>query len=172
MLNNCLRSFTVTVNDTENPTITCPANIQANTDAGICAGNVATPNVTRADNCGVTIQTWTLTGATNGASPTTGINGSKSINKGTTTVTYTVKDAAGNTTTCFFTVTVRDLENPVMICSPNIAVTTQAGLCVAEVAYTVTATDNCPGVTTQLVSGPASGSAFPLGVTTITWPRI
>ncbi len=42
----------------------------------------------------------------------------------------------------------------------------------AEVTYTVTATDNCPGVTTQLVSGPASGSAFPLGTTTITWRAI
>jgi hypothetical protein len=60
----------------------------------------------------------------------------------------------------------------VVICSPNITVTTQAGLCLAEVAYTVNATDNCPGVTTQLVSGPASGAAFPLGITTITWRAI
>jgi hypothetical protein len=39
---------------------------------------------------------------------------------------------------------------------------------VAVVNYTVTATDNCPGVTTALVSGPASGSSFPIGTTTVT----
>lgn len=167
-------SFTVRVNDTENPTITCPANIQASTDAGICAATVATPNPVRADNCAVTKLTWTLSGATTGSSPATGINnvGTRLFNKGTTTVTYIVEDAAGNRASCSYTVTVRDFEVPVVICSPNITVTTQAGLCVAEVAYTVTASDNCPGVTTQLVSGPASGSAFPLGTTTITWMAI
>lgn len=167
-------SFTVTVNDTENPTISCPANIQANTDAGICAGTVATPNPTRADNCAVTELTWTLTGATTGASPATGINnvGTRLFNKGVTTVTYLVKDAAGNSATCSYTVTVRDLENPVITCSPNITVTTPAGSCTAIVNYTITATDNCPGVTTQLVSGPASGSAFPIGTTTVTWRAI
>lgn len=167
-------SFIVIVNDTENPTISCPANIQANTDAGICAGTVATPNPTRADNCAVTELTWTLTGATTGASPATGINnvGTRLFNKGVTTVTYTVKDAAGNSATCSYTVTVRDMENPVITCSPNITATTPAGSCTAIVNYTITATDNCTGVTTQLVSGPASGSAFLLGTTTVTWRAI
>jgi len=167
-------SFRVTVVDTQNPTITCPANIQANTDAGICAGTVATPNPIRADNCAVTELTWTLTGATTGSSPATGINnvGTRLFNKGTTSVTYTVKDAAGNTATCSYTVTVRDVEIPAITCSPNITATTPAGSCTAIVNYTITATDNCPGVTTQLVSGPASGSAFPLGTTTVTWRAI
>ncbi len=167
-------SFTVTVNDTENPTITCPVNIQANTDAGICAGTVATPNPVTADNCAVTKQTWTLSGATTGSSSLTGINnlGTTLFNKGITTVTYTIEDAAGNVATCSYTVTVRDLEAPVVNCPANITVTTQLGVCVAEVAYNVTATDNCPDVITQLVSGPASGSAFPIGTTTVTWRAI
>ena len=164
-------SFTVTVNDTQNPTITCPASIQTNTDPGICAASVVTPNPTIADNCAATVLTWTLSGATTGTSATTGINfvGTRLFNKGVTTVNYTVKDAAGNTATCSFTVTVRDLENPVALCPSNITVTTPIGSCTAIVNYTVNATDNCPGVTTQLISGPASGSAFPIGITTVSW---
>ena len=167
-------SFTVTVNDTENPTITCPASIQANTDPGICAATVVTPNPAIADNCATTMLTWTLSGATTGASATTGINfaGTRLFNKGVTTVTYTVKDAAGNTATCSYTVTVRDLENPVVICPSNITVTTPIGSCTAIVNYTVNAADNCPGVSTQQISGPASGSAFPIGSTTISWRAI
>lgn len=167
-------TFTVTVNDTQNPTITCPASIQANTDPGICAASVVTPNPTIADNCAATVLTWTLSGATTGTSAITGINfvGTRSFNKGVTTVNYTIKDAAGNTATCSFTVTVRDLENPVAVCSSNITATTPIGSCTAIVNYTVNATDNCPGVTTQLVAGPASGSAFPIGTTTITWRAI
>jgi HYR domain/PKD-like domain/Secretion system C-terminal sorting domain len=169
---NC--SFTITVTDTENPTINCPAAIQANTDAGTCAASIATPNPVTADNCIVTELTWTLSGATTGASPATGINniGTQLFNKGLTTITYLVKDAAGNTATCSYTVTVRDLENPVITCSPNITVTTQQGVCVAEVPYSITATDNCPGAITQLVSGLASGAAFPIGTTTVTWKAI
>jgi hypothetical protein len=88
---------------------------------------------------------------------------------GTTTVTATATDAAGNTSTCSFTVTVRDVQAPAITCPANITVSTPIGSCSAVVNYNVTATDNCPGVTTALVSGIASGSAFPLGTTTVTW---
>jgi hypothetical protein len=64
---------------------------------------------------------------------------------------------------------VNDIQAPVITCPANITATTPIGSCTAVVNYTVTATDNCPGVTTALVSGPASGSAFPLGTTTVTW---
>jgi hypothetical protein len=88
---------------------------------------------------------------------------------GTTTVTATATDAVGNTSSCSFTVTVVDNQPPAITCPANITVSTPIGSCTAVVNYNVTATDNCPGVTTALVSGPASGSAFPLGVTTVTW---
>src|SRR5688500_20117985 len=55
-------SFTVTVTDNILPTITCPANLTANAAAGLCTASVVTPNPTTADNCGVTILTWTMTG--------------------------------------------------------------------------------------------------------------
>ncbi len=119
-------SFTVTVNDVQAPTVTCPANIVRNTDAGVCYATINVPNPTTADNCAVTQVTWAMTGATVASSPATGINyvGTRQFNlngttgQGVTTVTYTVKDAAGNTTTCSFTVTVNDALIPVITVQP------------------------------------------------------
>ncbi|HMU46300.1 MAG TPA: HYR domain-containing protein [Chitinophagaceae bacterium] len=88
---------------------------------------------------------------------------------GTTTNTYRVTDGVGNTATCSFDVTVNDVQAPTITCPGNITVTTPVGSCTATVNYTVTSSDNCPGVTQALQSGLASGSAFPLGVNTVTW---
>ncbi len=120
--NTATCSFTVTVVDNQAPTVTCPANIVANTNPGVCTATVATPNPTTSDNCAVTTVTWVMTGATTGSSPATGINfvGTRAFNlngttgQGITTITYTVKDAAGNTSTCSFTVTVNDVAIPVI----------------------------------------------------------
>ncbi len=169
---NC--SFNITVRDTEVPVITCPANISVGTDAGNCSASVNTPNPLTSDNCGIIIQSWSLSGATTGNSSTSGINnlGTYVFNKGVTTVTYTVVDAADLVSNCSYTVTVVDDKAPVITCAANITATTPVGSCTATVNYTINATDNCPGVTTQLVAGPASGSAFPLGVTTVTWKAV
>jgi hypothetical protein len=88
---------------------------------------------------------------------------------GTTTVTSTATDGAGNTASCTFTVRVNDTQAPTITCPANITVTTATGSCVAPVTYAVTAADNCPGVTTALTAGLASGSDFPIGVTTVTY---
>jgi hypothetical protein len=88
---------------------------------------------------------------------------------GTTTVTSTATDGAGNTASCTFTVRVNDTQAPTINCPANITVTTAAGSCVAPVTYAVTAADNCPGVTTALTAGLASGSDFPIGVNTVTY---
>ena len=170
--NTATCSFTVTVMDNQLPTIICPANITANTDPNLCTASVATPNPTTADNCAVTQLTWALTGATTGNSPATGINnlGTAVFNKGVTTVTYIVKDAANNQATCFFTVTVVDNQLPAITCPANIIVNNTPGLCSAVVNYTTpVGTDNCPGVTTAQIAGLANGSTFPVGVTTNTF---
>jgi hypothetical protein len=130
-------SFTVTVNDTQAPTITCPSNITQNTDAGICTATVITPNATTADNCVVTKLTWALTGATTGTSAATGINniGTRTFNMGVTTATYTISDAAGNTSTCSFTITVNDGQLPAITAQP-----TNKAVCVgSNVIFSVTA---------------------------------
>ncbi|MBK6425846.1 MAG: HYR domain-containing protein [Blastocatellia bacterium] len=82
-------SFTVTVNDTQPPTITCPANITVGNATGQCSAvvNYTTPAAT--DNC---------PGATAACVPASG----STFPVGTTTVTCTTTDASMNTATCSF----------------------------------------------------------------------
>ncbi|MEN2489095.1 HYR domain-containing protein, partial [Flavobacterium sp. B11] len=78
---------TVKVSDTQKPSITCPSAVSVSADANSCtATGVALGTPTVSDNC-----TGTVT-VTNDAPPSFPI--------GNTTVTWTAKDAAGNTQTC------------------------------------------------------------------------
>jgi subtilisin-like proprotein convertase family protein len=146
-------SFTVTVQDHENPTITCPGNMVVNTDAGQCTA-VVTYSVSSSDNCPGQSVTQTAGLASGSAFP-----------KGITTNSFTVTDASGNTASCSFTVTVQDHENPTITCPADISLftTNESG---TAVQFTVTGTDNCSGVT--IVSVPAPGSVFPIGTTIVT----
>jgi len=105
-------SFTVTVLDNEKPVITCPVSVTAtrNTNSGLCTYKVQGNefNATATDNCGVTSLAYVLTGATTGAG--TSLNNVNLV-RGMTTVTWTAKDAAGNTITCSFIVNVIDDQN-------------------------------------------------------------
>jgi hypothetical protein len=66
-------------------------------------------------------------------------------------------------------VTVNDTEAPVITVPANISVTADPGQTTKVVTYTVTASDNVEGsVTPNRTAGPASGSAFPIGTTTVT----
>lgn len=85
----------VTVTDTENPTIICPANI----NLSACQSTVTWITPEASDNClGVTVA------QTGGPAP-----GSTFANGTTTTITYTATDAAGNQQSCSFTVTKADV---------------------------------------------------------------
>lgn len=155
--NTISSAFTVTVNDTEKPVINgLPANITVSNDAGVCGANVNWAVVTASDNCA---------GATIVSSHASG----QQFPIGTTTVTYTATDAAGNSSTASFTVTVNDTEKPVIHGLPaNITVSNDAGVCGANVSWTAaTATDNCAGV--SIVSSYAPGHQFPVGTTTVTY---
>nr|AUN37116.1 hypothetical protein [uncultured bacterium] len=85
-----------------------------------------------------------------------------------TTVTCTVRDAAGNQSLpCSFTVTVNDLQPPAIVCPANVSVAAAQGQCSAIVAYAApSVSDNCPGVGAP-VCNPPSGSSFPKGTTTV-----
>ena len=152
--NTATCSFTVTVNDNENPVITCPANITQTADPGVCEA-VVTYNVSSSDNCpGEMIM------------QTAGLASGSAFPVGTTTNSFTVTDASGNTAICSFDVTVNDNENPVITCPANITQTADPGVCEAVVTYSVSSSDNCPGETIMQTVGLASGSAFPVGTTT------
>jgi len=145
----------VTVVDNENPTITCPADITINTDAGVCTSTAAIGTATGTDNCGT---------------PTITNDAPASFPIGNTTVTWTSTDASSNFVTCTQVVTVVDNENPTITCPNDTIVGNTPGLCGAVVNYTApVGTDNCTGATTILVSGLASGSTFPVGTTTVVY---
>ncbi len=155
----------VTVVDNQNPSITCPANISTGTNGGLCSASVTVPDPVTNDNCGVTRLTWSMSGATSGSSPATGIHvvGTRTFNVGTTTITYTVRDAANRTATCSFTVTVTDDDAPVPAVE-TLPVAT--GVCNVTVTAP-TAIDNCNGVITGTTTDPLTYTVP--GEYTITW---
>jgi hypothetical protein len=129
-------SYKVTVVDVTAPAVNnCPAPIIVNTGIGrtTCNQVVTWSAPTATDNCAVTSITSTH-------------NSGDVFPVGTTTVTYTFKDAAGNASTCSFNVTVVDNTAPVI---PVIADAT--GECSATVTAPVT-TDNCAGTVTGTTS--------------------
>ncbi|HZE72335.1 MAG TPA: HYR domain-containing protein [Pyrinomonadaceae bacterium] len=88
-------SFTITVNDTQPPTITCPTNVTAVSPNPMTGTVVTYPPPTASDNCpGVTVVCNPPSGST--------------FPPGVTTVTCTATDTSGNTATCSFTVTTFD----------------------------------------------------------------
>ncbi len=148
-------SFTVTVNDSDAPVITAPANITVNTDSLMCSAVVNYTPPVGTDNC---------SGAT--TTLTSGIGSGGTFPLGTTTETYTVTDAAGNTATTSFDITVVDNEAPLLICPAAITVGNDSGSCGAIVTYSApSGVDNCSSVTTVFTSGTGSGNYFPIGTT-------
>ena len=155
--------FTVSVLDAQAPTITCPANLTANTAPNTCAATVSYSAPVGTDNC---------PGATTSQTDVTGLGSGSVFPKGVTILSYLVTDAANLTSSCQFTVTVLDAQAPSITCPANLIVNTAPNTCAATVAYTApVGTDNCPGATTAQ-TGPAglsSGSSFPKGVTTLSY---
>lgn len=152
-------SFTVTVEDNEDPVITCPANITVNNNPGICGAVVNYTAPVGSDNCGVL-----------GIVQTSGLGSGATFPIGTTTETYTITDLSSNTSFCSFIVTVIDAEDPVITCPPSDTVFTDPGLCSAIYTFTdPIGTDNCPASITTQIAGLVSGSAFPKGATTVTF---
>jgi hypothetical protein len=148
---NC--SFNVTVNDTQLPSIVCPANIVTSTAPGQCARTLSfAPTV--GDNCGV---------ASTNCTPASGT----SFSKGTNTVNCTVTDTSGNSNGCSFTITVSDAQSPSINCPGNVTSNVAAGVTNSIVTYgNPTVSDNCGVASTNCA--PPSGSTFALGTNAIT----
>ncbi|TDE44339.1 HYR domain-containing protein [Flavobacterium rhamnosiphilum] len=151
---NC--TFTVTVKDVENPAITCPDNITINNDAGDC-GAIVNFAATATDNCeGITISYDK--------------NPDTLFPIGTTTVTATATDVAGNSSSCEFTVIVNDTQTPVITSPTDIVMDYDAANC-GKVIYAISAEDNCSTSLTR-TAGLGSGEVFPVGTTTETYEAI
>lgn len=83
---------------------------------------------------------------------------------GVTTVTAIASNSIG-TVNCNFTVTVNDVQRPIIQCSTNIMVSRDPNQALGPVTYNVTASDNCS--LNSLVVTPSSGANFAFGTTTV-----
>lgn len=132
----------------------CPANRVVNLPTSSCsvAGGWTAPTAT--DNC-------TVASFTSDHLPT------ELLTVGVTTVTYTATDKYNNTSTCSFTVTVKDTTLPVFSNCPADIFIEAASACQAVVSWTPpTASDNC-SVTRTSTHNP--GSTFSFGTTLVTY---
>ena len=143
-------SWVFGVSDLEPPVLTVPSNITV--EATSPAGAILTYSASATDNVdpAPAVSCDTPSGAT--------------FPLGSTVVTCTATDAAGNTATASFFVTIVDTTAPALSLPPAFAVdaTSPSG---AVVSYTVTASD---AVSIPTVScSPASGSIFAIGTHTV-----
>ena len=171
--NTSVCSFTITVNESSADTcatdntppilLNCPSNQSVSTTGSTAVVNWTAPTAT--DDCTAIVT------IINDAPP------GNSFNLGTTTVTYTATDDAGNTATCSFDVTVMqesidpcetDNTPPTLLNCPSNQSTITAESS-AVVNWTApTATDNCTATVTIINDAPA-GNSFNLGTTTVTY---
>ncbi len=127
-----LSSWSLEITTIECCIVTCPEPITVGNDEGECG---ATVEFAPTDNgaCGEVV-----------CAPASG----SFFPVGTTTVVCTAE--AGPS--CGFTVTVNDVDDPAITCPGDIiAITAKPGDACVPVSFTVTATDNCPGVTVACV---------------------
>ena len=159
---------TVAVNvvDTTDPVVDAPDDVTVYTGPG-------------ADSCGAVVGDAQLGAATaedgcEGSLPTnrTGVPAGNFFPVGTTQVTYTATDAAGNIGSATQNVTVIDNTAPVVTPPADVTAPADPDSCSANVnPGTATATDNC---SVQSINGTRSdnqplNAPYPVGTTTITW---
>jgi len=132
--------FTVTVLDAQAPTITCPADIAAGSDADACGGTVEFAPLV-ADNCGALIVQHS------------GLPSGSVFPPGTTLNALEARDSTGNSASCQFSVQVTDTVPPTITCPADI-VLPQPG----AAQYEVHAEDACEFV--ELALSQPSGSVF------------
>jgi large repetitive protein len=149
--NKATGSFTVTVTDTTAPKLSLPGNLSREATAA----NGATVTYSAIAND-------TVDGA---VTPSCTPNSGSTFKLGTTMVTCSAADKAGNSTSDSFAVTVTDTTAPILsVKDITDEATSAAG---AAVIYTTTATDLVDGNTTVTCTIP-SGSTFKIGDTLVT----
>jgi len=150
-------SFNVTVTDDESPSLgSCPVDQTVGADAGNCSAVVMWTAPSPSDNCAL-------------MSVTSDGSSGDSFDLGTTTVSYTATDSAGNTAACSFNITVLDNEMPSLTaCPSDISLSADVGTCAAAVTWVPpTSADNCALMSVSSTGN--SGDSFAVGTTTVTY---
>lgn len=157
-------TFTVEVLNSEAPGVVCPADITVDTDPSDCSAFVNVPLPSTDDNCGISDVVNDYTGTP---------SASDTYLLGTTTVTYTITDVNGNTSTCSFDVTVEDGQAPNILCPPNVTVNNDSGVCEADILINNPfAFDNCDtdlSFSNDYNSTDNASDVYPVGDTVVTF---
>lgn len=172
-------SFTVTVNDTEKPSISCPSNTTVGTDDGECGADVHLPAPNADDNCGVTELKGRYRLVDENDNPqgsyTSRMNDpSDYLAVGRYQINWRAKDAAGNKRSCSYYVTVEDDEDPTAVCKDVVVEfngESSIDLALSQIWNEAASDDNCGAVhyvgtsPSLSISCADLGSVVPLTVT-------
>lgn len=155
--NTATCTFTITVKDTESPVITCPANVVLENEPGKCNAVATYPNASATDNCAV-----------QDVIKTDGIPSGFVFPVGISYIVYRATDIYGNTSTCNFSVEIRDTEAPKLVCPSDLNKPNDFGDCgrrMSNIGAPSQLSDNCGifGVTNN------SPVDFPIGETSVVW---
>ena len=146
---------TATVVDNQDPLLSCSPDITVGTSiggAGSCEALVNFPLPLATDNCGIDvsaiIEVIYASGSFQSILPF-GDPVEEPVPVGEATVTWTVMDLSGNTSSCMHLVTVVDDIDPIVSCPADITASTLGGItpgdCFAEVSIgPVAGADDCP----------------------------
>ena len=150
--NSTTGSFTITVTDTTDPALALPGKVTAEATSASGASVAFTTSASDAVDGSVPVNCDHASGGT--------------FPLGTTTVTCSAADAAGNPTTGWFTISIADTSAPALGLPGDLtAEATGAGG--ASVSFTTSASDAVDG-SVPVNCDHASGDTFPLGTTTVT----
>ena len=147
-------AFDVVVEDTDGPTIVCPTDIMH--------------EATGPNGAIVSYAAITATDAVDGTLAATYSHASGStFALGTTVVTASATDAAGNSSTCTFNLTISDTTAPSVVC-PGDVTANASGPSGALATYGLATTSDLVDAAPTLVYSQASGTLFVLGTTAVT----
>ena len=156
---NC--GLDVIVTDRQAPELVCPTTDVIPNDPGACSAFVDfnLQPTSFSDNCSVEDVRYNITGGVTATG--IGLVQPQTFPVGQSFITYTVSDAAGNSTTCQITIEVGDTEIPAITCPENIEVTIPPGDTSATVFLDVPiGTDNCSDDLTYTYT--VNGITFPI----------
>jgi|GEM_PF-1292790 len=123
----------VTVEDTIDPQMNCPADFTVGTDSEVCGAIVNFTTPISVDTCGIA-----------SVIQTSGLPSGSFFSVGPNIVEYTATDENGNTTSCSFTITVEDDEAPIAVCQDiTIQLDAAGNATIAAGTIDSGSTDNC-----------------------------
>jgi alpha-D-ribose 1-methylphosphonate 5-triphosphate synthase subunit PhnG len=166
--NTAQATQTVTVVDNTVPVVTPPAAVTLYTGPGATSCSVTVSNLdatlgtaSATDNCPAPSGGFDINRS--------GVPAGNVFPVGQTTLTYSTVDAHGNSGSAQQVVTVVDNTAPVISCPANIVLEPTCPTGAIATFADATATDNCGVQSVVRTAGPASGSVFPIGTTTVTF---